>query len=582
MFTTFSAWVDLLFKAAGHKYIKRIPYSSGGKLRYRYIYKVTHTARGKHALHEDDVTVGAAFMLGTDKGSEVHAHVKSVDGDKVTVEYDDGPRKGEKETMSKRDLLSKLDAAHGISQALQSEREKQAKVVSELRASGASEKQIAREQARLDRLGASVAAPKRPKESTAKPRVTKESKRTDKDLPASVREWVTKYAARMGKLNADSVFPQRIPQPRSAYDQPYALQQRLDKLNADLDSEGVPLRDFIAQHNASTERIVRDFEAMGLWDYLEQVKAAHEKFAREKTEYEGVYDQKLQKIIAFRTACEEVFIHDYRLRSAKEIKAAWPRYIALFKQHFPKVDQYADRLSFDYTKYDPSYPMDHWIFPTSTMMDTATADALLDSPSEPVVDEPPVPAQVAQAISAVRALYGSSDTAKTEVSGPDGLLTQTVRSVIAGLEKVYPDFAPLPIKVELDKRWAYRAGAIERDDHFNITLSALHDTEEIAIHEALHALELYEPTVNRQVLAALASRVSRGGLRPIELTAEHQLKDHFMDEYTAKLYQDSNATEYVTMGGQALLTSTQSAIDFARADPHHFVVTYGLLTGAYK
>ena len=153
MFTTFSAWVDLLFKAAGHKYIKRIPYSSGGKLRYRYIYKVTHTARGKHALHEDDVTVGAAFMLGTDKGSEVHAHVKSVDGDKVTVEYDDGPRKGEKETMSKRDLLSKLDAAHGISAALQSEREKQAKVISELRASGASEKQIAREQARLDRLG---------------------------------------------------------------------------------------------------------------------------------------------------------------------------------------------------------------------------------------------------------------------------------------------------------------------------------------------------------------------------------------------------------------------------------------------
>ena len=153
MFTSFSAWaLDFLSKAAGHKYIRRIPYTSGGKLRYRYIYKVTHTAGGKHALHEDDVTVGAAFMLGTDKGSEVHAHVKSVDGDKVTVEYDDGPRKGEKETMSKRDLLSKLDAAHGISQALQGEREKQAKVVSELRASGASEKQIAREQARLDRL----------------------------------------------------------------------------------------------------------------------------------------------------------------------------------------------------------------------------------------------------------------------------------------------------------------------------------------------------------------------------------------------------------------------------------------------
>ena len=169
MFTTFSAWtLDFLSKAAGHKYIRRIPYASGGKTRYRYIYKVTHTAGSKHALHEDDVTVGAAFMLGTDKGAEVHAHVKSVDGDKVTVEYDDGPRKGEKETMSKRDLLSKLDAAHGISQALQGEREKQAKVVADLKARGASEKQVAREQARLERLSVSAPAPKSEESATSR------------------------------------------------------------------------------------------------------------------------------------------------------------------------------------------------------------------------------------------------------------------------------------------------------------------------------------------------------------------------------------------------------------------------------
>ena len=181
MFTSFSAWaLDFLSKAAGHKYIRRIPYTSGGKLRYRYIYKVTHTAGGKHALHEDDVTVGAAFMLGTDKGSEVHAHVKSVDGDKVTVEYDDGPRKGEKETMSKRDLLAKLDAAHGISAALQSEREKQAKVVSELRASGASEKQIAREQARLDRLGVEAKEPEAEKPAPKKPAPKKRGSKAPK------------------------------------------------------------------------------------------------------------------------------------------------------------------------------------------------------------------------------------------------------------------------------------------------------------------------------------------------------------------------------------------------------------------
>ena len=210
MFTTFSAWVDLLFKAAGHKYIRRIPYTSGGKLRYRYIYKVTHTARGKHALHEDDVTVGAAFMLGTDKGSEVHAHVKSVDGDKVTVEYDDGPRKGEKETMSKRDLLSKLDAAHGISQALQSEREKQAKVISELRASGASEKQIAREQARLDRLGMAakepeVEKPAPKKRGTKKPEKTAARRQLEADIVAvfSNEDSMLKYSRAVGYLTTE-------------------------------------------------------------------------------------------------------------------------------------------------------------------------------------------------------------------------------------------------------------------------------------------------------------------------------------------------------------------------------------------
>jgi hypothetical protein len=216
MFTSFSAWaLDFLSKAAGHKYIRRIPYTSGGKLRYRYIYKVTHTAGGKHALHEDDVTVGAAFMLGTDKGSEVHAHVKSVDGDKVTVEYDDGPRKGEKETMSKRDLLAKLDAAHGISQALQGEREKQAKVVSELRAKGASEKQVAREQARLDRLSVEAKEPevekpaptKRASKAPKKPQSAESASQIDTTSPVRLEDLTTNDLRMLRRIDSNSGVP---------------------------------------------------------------------------------------------------------------------------------------------------------------------------------------------------------------------------------------------------------------------------------------------------------------------------------------------------------------------------------------
>ena len=178
---TYSQWlVDFLAKAAGHKYIKRIPYMSGGKTRYRYIYKVTHMAGGKHVLDPEHMVVNAAFMLSSAKGSEVHAHIAKVDGDMVTYRLDDGPDKGKLVTESKSKLAERLNAEHGVHEALATEREKQAKVVADLRAGGASEKQVAREQARLDRLSASVPAlkPVEPKPATPKARTSKEPKPT--------------------------------------------------------------------------------------------------------------------------------------------------------------------------------------------------------------------------------------------------------------------------------------------------------------------------------------------------------------------------------------------------------------------
>ena len=159
MFSTFTEWVDSLLKAAGHKYIKRVPYMSGGKTRYRYIYHVTHTAGGKHVLDPEHMVQGAAFMLSSAKGSEVHAHITKVDGDMVTYRLDDGPKKGELVTESKSKLAERLNAEHGVHEALAGAREKQAKVVADLKERGASEKHVAREQARLDRLSASAPAP---------------------------------------------------------------------------------------------------------------------------------------------------------------------------------------------------------------------------------------------------------------------------------------------------------------------------------------------------------------------------------------------------------------------------------------
>ena len=151
---SYSQWLnDFLSKAAGHKYIKRVPYQSGGRMRYRYIYNVTHTHGGKHVLDPDHMQVGTKLMLDATSGAEVHGHIQSVSGDKVTFVYDDGPKKGESVTMSKEKLASELDKVHGISSKLDAARKKQSDVVAKLKEKGASAKQIARAEARLKALG---------------------------------------------------------------------------------------------------------------------------------------------------------------------------------------------------------------------------------------------------------------------------------------------------------------------------------------------------------------------------------------------------------------------------------------------
>ena len=188
---TYSQWlVDFLAKAAGHKYIKRVPYMSGGKKRYRYIYNVTHTAGGKHVLDPDHMTMGAAFMLSATKGSEVHAHITEVDGDTVTYRLDDGPRKGELVTESKSKLANRLNEEHGVHAALAGAREKQAKVVADLKAGGASDKHVAREQARLDRLQVAAPVPKSEEPAQTKPAQTKPAQTKPKGK-APKRTWTT-------------------------------------------------------------------------------------------------------------------------------------------------------------------------------------------------------------------------------------------------------------------------------------------------------------------------------------------------------------------------------------------------------
>jgi hypothetical protein len=152
---TFTQWLnDFLVKAAGHKYIKRIPYQSGGKLRYRYIYNVTHTHQGKHMMDPSHIKEGTKLLWNTDKGEEVHIEIKAVDDNGgVVFQYDDGPQKGEFDNMSAPAFRARLNELHGIDRKVKEAREKERQRLQDARERGASERQIASIAQRVKTLG---------------------------------------------------------------------------------------------------------------------------------------------------------------------------------------------------------------------------------------------------------------------------------------------------------------------------------------------------------------------------------------------------------------------------------------------
>ena len=146
---------SLLIKAAGHKYIKRIPVgeTKTGKVRYRYIYNATHTVGGKHLLDDAHLQTGTKLMLHSKEGEEVHVHVESVDGDRVKVVFDDGKNKGEEKTYSKKELLALFNKEHGVQDKLDEKKKELQENIKEGKNRGLSDKQINRLKGRLNRLG---------------------------------------------------------------------------------------------------------------------------------------------------------------------------------------------------------------------------------------------------------------------------------------------------------------------------------------------------------------------------------------------------------------------------------------------
>jgi hypothetical protein len=123
----YSFIADQLLKALTHKYVRRVPkgVTKTGATRYMYYY-AGQEGHGKGVAHESELVQGASFAFGEHGKSRYHAHITKVDGDKLTIKYDDGDKKGKEETMTKKQFQALVHGEHSqaIKQA-QSKAEKQ-------------------------------------------------------------------------------------------------------------------------------------------------------------------------------------------------------------------------------------------------------------------------------------------------------------------------------------------------------------------------------------------------------------------------------------------------------------------------
>jgi len=145
----YSLFLDTLFKALTHKYIRRVPkgVTKTGATKYMYFY-AGQEGHGKGIGHESELVTGASFAFGEHGKTRYHAHISKVDGDKLTIKYDDGDKKGTEETMTKKQFQSMIHGEHSTS--IQSAKEKATKQLKDFQAG--KEKGVKVKQETLDKL----------------------------------------------------------------------------------------------------------------------------------------------------------------------------------------------------------------------------------------------------------------------------------------------------------------------------------------------------------------------------------------------------------------------------------------------
>lgn len=123
----YTQFTNDLIKAMTHKYIRRVPkgVTKTGATKYVYYY-AGQEGHGQGIAHDEELIAGASFAFGEHGKTRYHAHIILESGDRITLKYDDGDKKGQTVTMTKKQFQSLLHGEHSqaIKQA-QSKAEKQ-------------------------------------------------------------------------------------------------------------------------------------------------------------------------------------------------------------------------------------------------------------------------------------------------------------------------------------------------------------------------------------------------------------------------------------------------------------------------
>jgi hypothetical protein len=145
----YSFIIDSLIKAMTHKYIRRIPkgVTKTGATKYIYYY-AGQEGHGKGIAHDEELTAGASFAFGEHEKTRYHMHIVLEAGDKLTLKYDDGDKKGQTVTMTKKEFRDLLHKEHASS--IQSAKEKAHKQLKDFQAG--KEKGVKVKQSTLDKL----------------------------------------------------------------------------------------------------------------------------------------------------------------------------------------------------------------------------------------------------------------------------------------------------------------------------------------------------------------------------------------------------------------------------------------------